>query len=57
MTTVDLTLEEVCIAVYYAAAFAITWAEDKHRINTERARRRWLQRHMIDRGRVAHARG
>jgi hypothetical protein len=57
MTTVDLTLAEVCIAVYYAAAFAIIWAGDEHRIDTERARRRWLQRHMIDRGRVAHARG
>jgi hypothetical protein len=53
MTTVDLTFEELCAAVYYMAAFEITWAENKHRLHTERARRRWLQRHMIDRGRVA----
>ena len=53
MTTVDLTLKELCIAALLIWAFAITWAEDKHRINTERARRRWLQRHTIDRGRVA----
>ena len=53
MTTVDLSFAEVCLAVYYAAAFTITWAEDKHRLSTERSRRRWLQRHMIDRGRFA----
>jgi hypothetical protein len=53
MTTVDLTLEELCIAVYYMAAFEITWAEGKGRLHTERARIRWLKRHAIYRGRVA----
>lgn len=53
MTTVDLTLAEVCLAVYYMAAFEIAWAERKGRLHTERARIRWLKRHMIDRGRVA----
>ena len=53
MTTVDLTLEEICVAVYYTAAFELTWAAHKNRINTERARTRWLKHQMIDRGRIA----
>lgn len=56
MTTVDLRFDYICHAVYYTAAFALTFGEDKHRINTERARRRLLQRHMIDRGRVENYR-
>jgi len=53
MTTVDLTLAELCTAVYYMAAFELTWAEKKGRLHTERARTRWLKHHMIDRGRLA----
>jgi hypothetical protein len=53
MTTVDLTFEGLCLAIYWMAAFEITWCEKKGRLHTERARRRWLQRHIIDRGRVA----
>ena len=53
MTTADLTLEELCTAVYYMAAFELTWWIKKGRLNTERARTRWLKHHMIDRGRIA----
>ena len=52
MTTVDLTLEELCGAVYYMAVFELTWWIKKGRLNTERARRRWMKHEMINRGRV-----
>jgi hypothetical protein len=49
----NLTFAEICKAVYYMAAFEITWCENRGRLHTERARIRWLRQHMIDRGRVA----
>ena len=47
MTTVDLTLSELCAAVYWMAGFQIWWAAKVARRYTPRARARWLRRQRI----------
>jgi hypothetical protein len=50
-----VSFADLCVAIYYAAAFQMTWIEVLGRKDTMRVRTRWLRRHMIDRGRVARA--
>lgn len=50
-----ISFNDLCLAVVYYAAFAITSLANSGSIDTEYTRRRWLQRHMIDSGRIAHA--
>jgi hypothetical protein len=47
-----VTFAGICIAVYYWAAFDTTWLSNSGSIDTEITRRRWLERHMIDRGKL-----
>ena len=44
MTTVDLTLGELCAAIFLMAWFETEWTAHRGRMNTERARRMWLAR-------------
>src|SRR5208337_1260541 len=46
--------EEMARAVRYRAAFETTWLEQGWRADTYRARRRFLERHLIDLGRMEH---
>lgn len=44
---------EICLAVYYWGAFTATWLNEREGQATELRRRRWLERHMIERAKVA----
>jgi hypothetical protein len=48
-----ISFVELCAAVYYCGACEQTWGANGRRIYTQFVRRRWLQQHMIDRGRIA----
>ena len=50
-----VSFNDLCLTVVYYAAFATTWLANSGSIDTERTRRRWLERHMIDSGRIAYA--
>lgn len=47
--------EEMARAVRYRAAFETTWMLDRPQADNGGTRRRWLQRHLIDLGRMEHA--
>ena len=48
------TFSEVFQAVYYWAAFTATWLEEREQQSTELTRRRWLERHLVERARFAN---
>ena|SRR5208337_2689366 len=47
--------EEMARAMRYRAAFETTWHNSARSADTELVRRRWLERHLIDLGRMEHA--
>ena len=47
--------EEMACAVRYRAAFETTWLAYPTRWESERTRRRWLERHLVDLGRMENA--
>ncbi len=49
----SISFAELCTAVYYCGACRETWGRNGRRIYVQAVRRRWLQQHMIDRGRVS----
>src|SRR5208337_4659309 len=47
--------EEMARAVRYRAAFETTWMIQSSALDTERWRRRWLELHLVDLGRIENA--
>lgn len=43
-------MPDLGLAIYYAAAMSLSWGEAGFSQASERQRRRWLQRHMIELG-------
>lgn len=52
-----MSFADICAAVYYWGAFNASWGALGAHLDTERSRRRWLERHLIERARLARDNG
>jgi hypothetical protein len=47
-----MSFAEICECVYYWGAFRMTWLEEGEHDACEHTRRKWLERHLVERAKL-----